>query len=76
MKPDLSTKIVVGIPLNFSALYKSIFLSKKLDKRDAPLFFKKSNFKLKDFISEKTNRIFKLKRLIKTKKINKNLRFI
>ena len=39
-------------------------------------FFKKKNFSLKDFTSEKTNRILKLKKLLKIKKINKNLKFI
>ena len=39
-------------------------------------FFKKKNFSLKDFTSEKTNRIFKIKTLLRTKKINKNLKFI
>ena len=39
-------------------------------------FFKKKNFSLKDFTSEKTNRILKIKTLLKTKKINKNLKFI
>ena len=69
--------------VNFELLSKDFsdiidFKNKNIieDIKKLKLFFKKSNFKLKDFISEKTNRIFKLKRLIKTKKINKNLRFI
>ena len=69
--------------VNFELLSKDFsdiidFKNKNIieDIKKLKLFFKKSNFKLKDFISEKTNRIFKLKKLIKTKKINKNLRFI
>ena len=38
-------------------------------------FFKKTNFNYKSFVSEKTNRILKLKKLLKQKKIDKNLRF-
>ena len=39
-------------------------------------FFRKNNFSIKDFKSEKTNRILKLKKLLKEKKINKKFRFI
>ncbi|MDA7489563.1 NAD(P)-dependent oxidoreductase [Candidatus Pelagibacter ubique] len=46
------------------------------DIKKLKFFFKKTNFVHKDFISEKTNRILKLKKLLKLKKINKDLKFI
>lgn len=39
-------------------------------------FFRKSKFTINDFKSQKTNRILKLKNLLKDKKLNNNLEFI
>ena len=40
------------------------------------IFFKKKKFTLNDLSSDKTNRILKLRKLLKLKKLNKNLEFI
>ena len=39
------------------------------------MYFIKKKFTLKDFTSDKTNRILKLRKLLKSKKLNKNLKF-
>ena len=40
------------------------------------MFFSKKKFTLNDLTSDKTNRILKLRKLLKLKKLNKNLEFI
>ena len=70
--------------VNFELLSKDFsdiidFKNKNIieDIKKLKLFFKKKVIlSLRILFQKKTNRIFKLKRLIKTKKINKNLRFI
>ncbi len=69
--------------VNFNLLSKDFsdiinFKNKDIinDIKKLKIFFKKKNFTYKSFVSEKTNRILKLKILLKQKKINKNLRFI
>lgn len=47
-----------------------------LDIKKIKTFFQKNKFKEKDFISDKTNRVLKLKNLLKLKKINKYLKFV
>ncbi len=46
------------------------------DVKKIKIFFIKSKFDIKKFKSEKTNRVLMLRKLIKTKKINKKLRVI
>ena len=46
------------------------------DIKKLKIFFRKKRFTFKDFSSEKTNRILKLRKLLKLKKVNKNLEFI
>jgi len=46
------------------------------DIKKIKIFFKNSKFNYKIFKSEKTNRILMLKKLIKEKKLNKNLKFV
>jgi len=69
--------------VNFELLNKDFsdiidFKNKNIieDIKKLKLFFLKINFTQKNFISEKTNRILKLKKMLKIKKIDKNLRFI
>lgn len=68
--------------VNFNLLRKDFsdvinFKNKDIiqDIKKLKIFFKKTNFNYKTFVSEKTNRILKLKKLLKQKKIDKNLRF-
>ena len=69
--------------VNFNLLRKDFndiinFKNKDIidDIKKLKYFFRKKNFTYKNFVSEKTNRILKLKKLLRQKKINKNLRFI
>ena len=45
------------------------------DIKKLKMYFIKKKFTLKDFTSDKTNRILKLRKLLKSKKLNKNLKF-
>lgn len=46
------------------------------DIKKLKMFFSKKKFTLNDLTSDKTNRILKLRKLLKLKKLNKNLEFI
>ena len=46
------------------------------DIRKLKMFFKRKQFTLNDFTSDKTNRILKLRKLLKLKILNKNLEFV